>query len=92
MILSVMNVNSYAKTLSIMGNVELGKPCDNMKGSGDPANDDPPDDVLRIMGDVSTNMKPCPTAQAKESKMNKDHCIKTLNIMGQFNVPTPCEN
>jgi len=82
MILLVMNMNSYARTLDVMGNVELNQPCDNAS-NGTSMNADQPEDSNYIMGsEVPKSKVPCQTRVTRESEMSKDSCTKTLDVMG----------
>jgi hypothetical protein len=82
MILLVMNISSYARTLNVMGQVEINPPCDNAS-TGTSMNEDPAQDSIYIMGsEVPKSKVPCQINVVKQPEMSKDPCTKTLDVMG----------
>jgi hypothetical protein len=94
MILMVMNITSYAKTLNVFGPVEFNAPCVISTNPDASMNDDPPGDTVRIFGDVPTSVTPCQLTKVKEqpAKPRNGLCERVLDVMGKVTIDVKCDN
>ena len=92
-ILLGVNMNSYARTLDVMGQVELNKPPCDTSGNTTSMNEDQPEDANYIMGsEVPKHKVPCQINTNKEPRMSNDSCTKTLDVMGHVVIKLCDEN